>query len=340
MTSSKYFKPLTISSVTAVVVLALVQMKYGGVGLTSSAPGLVRWTAFLALITPVLICWLWLRSLRSDQAWSTHGSAGWAGREDVRDLLQPAGESLESGALLLAPYARNQELVLSPTLASRHILLVGGSGSGKSRGLLMPNAERVTHSFIATDPKGELYDLTSGYRRRAWRFAPRDPDASRCLNWIPLCRDGYVAGMLAGALLQSERDTDPFWRNADLALCTAVFCHAAFSDEPTPTTAHNLLQLPPDQLLKELADSPSPTARSAGRTLAMVKPELIASVFLSVTNKLRFMEDPDIRRFISASTTPPDFTELRRRAIALYWVLHERDISMLRGLSSLSSHCS
>ena len=48
---------------------------------------------------------------------------------------------------------------------NRHICIVGRPGTGKSKFFLEPNILNATGSFVATDPKGELYDKTAGYLR-------------------------------------------------------------------------------------------------------------------------------------------------------------------------------
>ncbi len=47
------------------------------------------------------------------------------------------------------------------------------------------------------------------------------------------------------------------------------------------------------------------------------------------------MRDEKVARFTSASLEPPDFGELRRQPVAVYWCLREQDIARLRPLASL-----
>ena len=44
-----------------------------------------------------------------------------------------------------------------------NVLVVGGSGSGKSASYSIPNACQLLGSYVFTDPKGELYDKTAGF---------------------------------------------------------------------------------------------------------------------------------------------------------------------------------
>jgi type IV secretion system protein VirD4 len=270
---------------------------------------------------------------------TSHGSARWADRGDLKraGLFASTKELPEPGALLLAPYSTRAHIRRPPPGAQLHALIVGPSGSGKTRGVFMPNCAAARGSFVATDPEGELWRETSGYHERAWRFAPREPGASRGFNWIPLCRDERLGRQLARAVLQLEADRheEAFWTLADLRLCAALFAHAASLDVPTPATAYHLLQRSPDALLAELAGSPVPSARAAAAQLAGLRDHVRAGIVLSVADKLSFLDDPALLRFTSAELRAPDFTELQRRPIGVYWILHEQDVALLQPLSTL-----
>ena len=48
-------------------------------------------------------------------------------------------------------------------LGNVNILVIGGSGAGKSASFVIPNAYQLLGSYVFTDPKGELYDKVAGY---------------------------------------------------------------------------------------------------------------------------------------------------------------------------------
>jgi type IV secretion system protein VirD4 len=301
----------------------------------------VAWSPayWLVVVALFAVGGLILLGPRPGAAPTSHGSAGWASERDLRraGLLASTRQSPEPGALLLAPYSTREHVRLPPPGAQLHALIVGPSGSGKTRGVFMPNCAAARGSFVATDPKGELWRETSGYHARAWRFAPREPEASRGFNWIPLCRDERLCRQLARAVLQLEADRqeEAFWTLADLRLCAALFAHAAALDVPTPATAYQLLQRSPDALLGELAASPVPSARAAAAQLGGLRDHVRAGIVLSVADKLSFLDDPAVLRFTSAELTAPDFAELQRRPIGVYWILHEQDVALLQPLSTL-----
>jgi type IV secretion system protein VirD4 len=265
-----------------------------------------------------------------------HGTATWATAHDLKGLLQ-WGRSPAPGGLLIGGFERRQ-LVIPPTLTTHHALISGPSGTGKTLALLMPNAALADGSFVVTDPKGELWERTSGEHRDPWRFAPREPERSRSFNWIPLCADPRTCDLLARAAMQTDRQGghgDPFWSLAEAQVCGALFAHTATLALPTPLSAYTLLAQGPRGLLATFRGSRDPSARQCAAMLADLRPEMLASIVLGVSNRLSWLKEPAVQRFTSAELTAPDFTVLTRTPTAVYWVLHEQDVALLQPLSSI-----
>jgi len=84
-----------------------------------------------------------------------YGSARWGGKKDIEPYIDPkpdnniiltATESLTMNSRPKNPkHARN-----------KNVLVVGGSGSGKTRFWLKPNIMQLHSSFCVTDPKGSI----------------------------------------------------------------------------------------------------------------------------------------------------------------------------------------
>jgi len=276
-----------------------------------------------------------LRKGRPADAEHLQGSARWATARDLHGLLRRRA-ALRPGALLLGRFGR-RSVVVPPELSPQHALVVGPAGTGKTRTLFMPNAALATGSFVVTDPKGELWMHTSGYHDHAWRFAPREPEASRCCNWIPLCADTRTADLLAAAAMQSDRQGggDPFWGLAEAQVCSALFAHTATLPAPTPATAYALLGSGPRGLLAAFRDSKSLGARQCAAMLGDLRGEMLASIVLGVSNRLAWLKEPAVQRFTSANLEPPDFRVLAQEPTAVYWVLHEQDVALLQPLSAI-----
>jgi type IV secretion system protein VirD4 len=281
-----------------------------------------------------------LRSLFSGRVSATHGSARWANSQEIARLAKPASAPLSQGAINLAPF-NNGYLELNRRTVTRHLCVFGPSGSGKSRSVFMPNLIESGNngvSVVCTDPKGELWNVSSGYHQVAKRYAPIEPGASdECFNFIPRCSDIRIAQKLGTALAsQGSTHTDRFWIEASAAFFSALFAHTATLEAPTPATALNLMtELTTKELISALSESPSRAARQMVGVFRKAGERVQGSVLIAAANSLMFLADSNVARFTSASTIGANFQELRRHPVAVYFVLPESDSARLQGLSTI-----
>lgn len=84
-----------------------------------------------------------------------YGSARWGGAEDIKPYIDPV---FENNVLL----TQTERLMMSsrpkqPKYArNKNILVIGGSGSGKTRFFVKPNLMQMHSSYVVTDPKGTV----------------------------------------------------------------------------------------------------------------------------------------------------------------------------------------
>ena len=82
-----------------------------------------------------------------------YGSARWGTRSDIEPFMDPV---FENNVIL----TRTERLMMSnrpknPANArNKNVLIVGGSGSGKTRFWIKPNLLQLHSSYVLTDPKG------------------------------------------------------------------------------------------------------------------------------------------------------------------------------------------
>lgn len=82
-----------------------------------------------------------------------YGSARWGTREDIAPFLDPKPENniilTQTEGLMLNGRPKN------PAFArNKNVLVVGGSGSGKTRFFIKPNLMQMHSSYVVTDPNG------------------------------------------------------------------------------------------------------------------------------------------------------------------------------------------
>lgn len=103
-----------------------------------------------------------------------YGSARWGTAEDIKSYVDPAFEN----NIILTQTERltmNSRPKDPKTARNKNVLIVGGSGSGKTRFWLKPNLLQCTSktyptSFVVTDPKGDIV-VSCGHalQKNGWR---------------------------------------------------------------------------------------------------------------------------------------------------------------------------
>jgi type IV secretion system protein VirD4 len=272
------------------------------------------------------------------KALTYHGTAGWASKKDRQKLIVSGQEWILNGDFRLWT-SNNKGMSLPRQLAERHIIIAGGSGTGKTRSYFLPNiAWSRASSFLAIDMKSELWQLTSAMHTRPIRFAPTDADHSAGFNPIPLCSNPRISELLARAIVESGNtsSTQQFWLDSETSFLSSLFSHASTLNEPTLLSAYRLFtRQKPDVLLNQLLNSSSEAAQEQAIIFDQTDPRIKGSIVPSLAAKLQFMRDPNVQRFTSSTHEAPEFYKMRSLPTAIYYCIHEQDAARLRPLTSL-----
>ena len=159
-----------------------------------------------------------------------HGSASWG---SVRELDKKYRDKDAGKNVILTQHL---QMSMNGKLHRRNLLqiIVGGSGSGKTRFLAKPNLMLANASFIVTDPKGEMLRavgnlfLEEGYVLRVFDLI--DPAKSDCYN--PFCyirKDADVFKLIDNFIKNTTpkgaKANDPFWEKSETALDAALMLY-------------------------------------------------------------------------------------------------------------------
>ena len=159
-----------------------------------------------------------------------HGSASWG---SVRELDKKYRDKDAGKNVILTQHL---QMSTNGKLHRRNLLqiIVGGSGSGKTRFLAKPNLMLANASFIVTDPKGEMLRavgnlfLEEGYVLRVFDLI--DPSKSDCYN--PFCyirKDADVFKLIDNFIKNTTpkgaKANDPFWEKSETALDAALMLY-------------------------------------------------------------------------------------------------------------------
>lgn len=117
------------------------------------------------------------------------------------------------------------------TRRNNNVLVIGGSGTGKSRFMVKPNMLQANCSYIITDPSGELLETMGGfleqegYEIRVFNLVQMDH--SNCYNPFHYIRNQEGVLIMINALIKNttpkgSSSSDPFWEKAETALLQAI----------------------------------------------------------------------------------------------------------------------
>lgn len=252
-----------------------------------------------------------------------HGSSDWSEHGEQYSIL-----SRNKGIIL----AQDNYLPVDKR-GNVNVLVVGGSGSGKSASYSIPNAFQMLGSYVFTDPKGELYDKTAGYLRK-------NGYEIKVLNLVnPANSDGYnplmhisseidvdvVANTIVKGQTAESSKSDPYWDDmAEMLLKALIYYLMAVRPEEEQNLAScselvraansnggsNLLT----ELINQLPyDHP---ARMYYKSIEIAPEKTYGSILSSLQSKLGKFDSKEIAEVTSTDTI--NFEDIGTKKTAVY----------------------
>ena len=201
-----------------------------------------------------------------------YGSARWGRPEDIAPYIDPVPD-------WNIPLTRTESLTMTSrpkdpkTARNKNILVIGGSGSGKTRFFVKPSLLQMHSSYVVTDPKGQLLKETGkmllhGGPKRDENGKPvRDgrgkvvyePYRIKVLNTINFSKSmkynplAYVRSekdilklvnvIIANTKGDGEKSSEDFWIKAERLLYCALIGYIWYEAEPEEKNFITLLEL-------------------------------------------------------------------------------------------------
>lgn len=170
-----------------------------------------------------------------------HGSARWGVAREVNKHFQTKPYDryiLISKSISISMSVRD---LPQEHQTNHNILVVGGSGSGKTQYYVKPNLLQANCSYIVCDPKGEIYRSVGGlleeegYEVTILNLV--DMEHSDCYNpFIYLHSDTdaikLVTNLIQNTTPKKAQINDPFWDKAETALLTALILYLIHEAPP------------------------------------------------------------------------------------------------------------
>ena len=251
-----------------------------------------------------------------------HGSSDWCEGGEQYQVL-----SSKSGIIL----AEKNYLPVDKR-GNVNVLVVGGSGSGKSASYVIPNAYQLLGSYVFTDPKGELYDKTAGYMKANGYeikvlnlVSPKNSDGYNPLMHISNEIDVDVIANTIVKGQKTDSGSDPYWDDmAEMLLKALIYYLMATRpmEEQNLSSCAELVRAANsgngDNLLTNLIsvlpyDHP---ARMNYKSIEIAPEKTYSSILSSLQSKLGKFDSREIAELTSTDTI--NFEEIGNKKTAVY----------------------
>lgn len=332
-------------------------------GLLLGRPDLLRWTAYTPrCILGALVCYglavtLYYSDHENRRPGEEYGSAKWgSARELNKQYADPNGKNViltKHVSIGLDGYKHQRNL---------NILVVGGSGSGKTRFFCKPGIMSVNCSYLIVDPKGEMLRSTGyllkeeGYDIKVFDLIhPRQSDGYNPFTYI---RDDPDVLKLMDNLVKNTTppkgaSNDPFWEKAEIALDSALMLYLLY-EAPVEEQNFEMLmfmlecarvmeedeqyQSPLDLLFQTLEErDPSHIAVREYKVYKQAAGKTAKSILVTASVRLAAFIFPQYAAMIQ--TDEMDFPSLGERKRAIFCVIPVNDGSMNYLVSMLLTQC-
>ncbi len=326
-------------------------------------PDLLRWTAYTSRFLLVFLLLygggvlLYYADHENRRPGEEYGSAKWGNaRELNKQYADRDGKNViltKRVSIGLDGYKHRRNL---------NILVVGGSGSGKTRFFCKPGIMSVNCSYLIVDPKGEMLRSTGyllkeeGYDIKVFDLIhPRQSDGYNPFTYI---RDDPDVLKLMDNLVKNTTppkgaSNDPFWEKAEIALDSALMLYLLY-EAPVEEQNFEMLmfmlecarvmeedeqyQSPLDLLFQTLEErDPSHIAVREYKVYKQAAGKTAKSILVTASVRLAAFIFPQYAAMMQ--TDEMDFPSLGERKRAIFCVIPVNDGSMNYLVSMLLTQC-
>ena len=179
-----------------------------------------------------------------------YGSARWGTAKDIEPFIAP---KFEDNVIL----TKTERLMMSnrpknPANArNKNVLVVGGSGSGKTRFFIKPNLLQMHSSYVVTDPKGGLVNevgnalYKNGYRMKIFNTI----NFSKSMHYNPfayLHSEKDILKLVTTLIANTKGESkggDDFWLKAETLLYTALIGYIHYEAPEEEQNFSTLLEM-------------------------------------------------------------------------------------------------
>lgn len=234
------------------------------------------------------------------------------------------------------------------TQRNMNVLVVGGSGSGKTRFFCKPNIYSANCSYLITDPKGELLRAAGallaaqGYEVRVFNLIdPSQSDGYNPFSYIHSEKDvlTLIDNLIKNTTPRNASSNDPFWEKAEIALDSALMLYLVSEAPPEEQNFEMLIYMmnfaevreeddqyrsPLDMLFRALEEEqPNHVAVKQFKAFKQAAGKTAKSILVSAAVRLAPFNLPQIKAITDHDDM--DLYTLGEKKCALYAVIPDND---------------
>ena len=277
-----------------------------------------------------------------------HGSARWG---NVKSVIRRYMDRDSYKNIILS---QNMRLGLNAKKHRRNlnVLVVGGSGAGKTRFYAKPNIFQANTSYIVADPKGEILRsvapllLEKGYDVKVFNLIePENSDGYNPFVYIRKDEDviKLISNLIQNTTPKNASQNDPFWEKSEIALDSALMLYLLHEAPPEEQTFEMLMflienaatvededesgyQSPVDILFNGLEEEkPEHIAVRQYKIFKQASGKTARSILISAAVRLAAFNLPEIAKMTSYDNL--DIGTLGERKRAIFCVIPDNDNS-------------
>lgn len=235
------------------------------------------------------------------------------------------------------------------TKLNNNVLVVGTSGSGKTRSIVIPNLLQATGSYVLCDPKGNLYKKYKRYLEKQGYVVKKldftDPKNSAHYNFFRYINCTQDIVKIAHMLIYQRKGghhTDPFWDEASQLLVQAVIAYLREEWGAKEQNLHRVLQLIGlcqtegnleekktvlDRMMEVHGrEKPDSYALSMYTKFRVAADRTLRSIMISVNSRLGHFDTPELNEMTNSDDI--DIASVGKQKTALFVVVSDTDRSM------------
>ena len=276
-----------------------------------------------------------------------HGSAKWG---VVSQIVKRYADFKERFNNILFSQTMRIGLNAKKHRRNLNVLVVGGSGAGKTRFYAKPNIMQCNTSFIIADPKGEMLRsvapllLEKGYDVKVFNLiTPSNSDGYNPFTYIRTDEDviKLITNLIQNTTPKNAQQNDPFWEKSEIALDTALMLYLLHEAPPEEQNFEMLMflienaaamedddeyQSPVDLLFQGLEDeNPEHIALKQYKIFKQASGKTAKSILISAAVRLAAFNLPEIARMTSYDNL--DLGSMGEKKKAIFCVIPDNDNS-------------